>query len=48
MLICASTSVSVAGPSKVMVAPSFSASCSAPFFTACQNWCWKPLETMAM
>ena len=24
------------------------ASSSAPFLTACQNWCWKPLETMAM
>ena len=21
---------------------------SAPDFTACQNWCWKPLDTMAM
>lgn len=44
----ASTSASVAGPSKVIVAPCFSASASAPFFTACQNWCWKPLEMMAM
>ena len=24
------------------------ASSSAPFFTACQNWCWNPLETIGM
>jgi hypothetical protein len=48
MVSCCSTSCSVGGPTKLIVAPSFCASCSAPFFTACQNWCWKPLDTMAM
>src|SRR4051794_39186561 len=41
-------SCSVGGPSKVIFAPSASASSCAPFLTACQNWCWKPLETIAM
>ena len=31
-----------------MRAPSALASSSAPCLTACQNWCWKPLETIAM
>ena len=48
MLICSSTSASVGGPTNVTRAPCFWASSSAPCFTACQNWCWKPLETMAM
>ncbi len=48
IVICASMSCSVAGPSKVMRAPCFFASSSAPCLTACQNWCWKPLEMMAM
>src|SRR6478735_1190962 len=42
-----STSASVGGPSKEICTPSLSASDSAPDLTACQNWCWKPLETMA-
>lgn len=48
MVIWASTPASVAGPSKLLVAPSFAASCSAPFLTACQNRCWKHLDTIAM
>ncbi len=48
MVTWASTSASVAGPSKLIRTPCLAASCSAPCFTACQNWCWKPLETMAM
>src|SRR5690606_15041319 len=44
---CLSTSVSVSGPSNVTSTPSSSAASSAPCFTACQNWCWKPLETSA-
>ena len=31
-----------------MVAPLAAASSVAPFWTACQNWCWEPLDTMAM
>ncbi len=31
-----------------MVAPLAAASSVAPFWTACQNWCCDPLETMAM
>src|SRR3954454_16597307 len=41
-------SCSVGGPSKVIFAPLALASSSAPFLTACQNWCWKPLDTIAM
>src|SRR5665647_3935195 len=48
IVIWFSTSVSVAGPSNVTFAPTLAASSSAPFLTACQNWCWKPLEMMAM
>ncbi len=33
---------------KLTVAPSVAASSSAPFLTACQNWCWKPFETIEM
>ena len=47
MVICSSTSVSAAGPSKVMRTSCRAASSSAPCLTACQNWCWKPFETMA-
>ncbi|MCW2636758.1 MAG: hypothetical protein JWQ99_3125 [Blastococcus sp.] len=45
---CASTSVSDAGPSKVIVTPSSLAFSSAPCLTACQNWCWNPFDTRAM
>src|SRR4051812_14523022 len=48
IVTCCSMSCSVGGPSNVILAPSFWASSSAPFLTACQNWCWKPLETIAM
>ena len=48
IVTCCSMSCSVGGPSKVMRAPSAFASSSAPCLTACQNWCWKPLETIAM
>ena len=48
IVTCCSMSCSVGGPSKVMRAPSALASSSAPCLTACQNWCWKPLETIAM
>ena len=44
MSICLSTIASVSGPSKVILTLSALAACSAPSFTACQNWCWKPLE----
>src|SRR5690606_27446588 len=47
MVTWASTSDSLAGPSKLIRMPCSAASCSAPCLTACQNWCWKPLETMA-
>src|SRR4029453_14783085 len=42
-----STSPSGSGPSNVISTPYSSAACSAPAFTACQNWCWKPFETSA-
>ena len=48
MSICLSTIASVSGPSKVILTLSFFAACSAPSFTACQNWCWKPLEMSGM
>ena len=38
---------SLAGPTKLIVTPSSSAFCSAPFLTACQYWCWKPLDTIS-
>ena len=44
MSICLSTIASVSGPSKVILTLSALACSSAPAFTACQNWCWKPLE----
>ena len=47
MVSCLSTSDSDAGPSYVIVAPSFAASSVAPFWTACQNWCCEPLDTIA-
>ena len=40
------TSDSVGGPSKLTVMFSSAALSSAPGATACQNWCWKPFETM--
>src|SRR6476646_2391614 len=46
--ICLSTWASVSGPSKLTVTPSSAAFPSAPFLTACQNWCWKPLDTIGM
>src|SRR5208337_241590 len=48
MSICLSTIASVSGPSKVILTLSALACSSAPCFTACQNWCWKPLETRGM
>src|SRR5690606_15599646 len=48
MSSCWAISVSAAGPSKVTRTPSSFAFSSAPVFTACQNWCWKPFETRAM
>src|SRR3954471_5647400 len=48
IVTCCSMSCSVGGPSNVMRAPLALASCSAPCLTACQNWCWNPLETIAM
>ena len=47
MVSCFSTSVSVSGPSNVTSTSSSAAASSAPCLTACQNWCWKPLETRA-
>src|SRR3954453_896677 len=41
-------SCSVGGPSHRRRGPLPLASCSAPCLTACQNWCWNPLETIAM
>ena len=46
--ICLSTCVSVSGPSKFTVTPSSVAFDSAPCLTACQNWCWKPFDTIGM
>ncbi|CKS82044.1 Uncharacterised protein [Mycobacterium tuberculosis] len=48
MSICLSTMASVSGPSKVTLTLKSFAACSAPDFTACQNWCWKPLDTSGM
>ena len=48
MSICRSTCASVSGPSKVVVTPNSAAALSAPAFTACQNWCWKPFEMSGM
>src|SRR6478609_5871010 len=48
MVSCLSTSDSVAGPLYVAVTPSLGASSSAPFLTACQNWCCSPFEMIAM
>ena len=45
---CLSTMASVSGPSNVMVTFRSVAACSAPFLTACQNWCWKPFEITGM
>ena len=39
MSICLSTIVSLSGPSKLMRTFRSFAACSAPVFTACQNWC---------
>ena len=48
MSICLSTMASVSGPSKVTLTFKSLPACSAPCFTACQNWCWKPLDTSGM
>ena len=45
---CLSTMASVSGPSKVMSTLKSLAAFSEPAFTACQNWCWKPLEMTGM
>jgi len=45
---CLSTCDSFSGPSKLTFTPSSVALPSAPFLTACQNWCWKPFETIGM
>src|SRR5437867_7137425 len=45
---CLSTCDSFSGPSKVMVTLNCVAAFSAPCFTACQNWCWKPFEIIGM
>ncbi len=46
--ICLSTWDSFSGPSKVILTLYCLAAFSAPSFTACQNWCWKPLEMTGM
>jgi hypothetical protein len=46
--ICLSTCDSLSGPSKVISTLSSAALASAPCLTACQNWCWKPLEMIGM
>ena len=46
--ICRSTWVSLSGPSKVTSTLNSAAALSAPAFTACQNWCWKPLEIIGI
>ena len=46
--ICLSTWASVSGPSKVISTPSSLAAFSAPVLTACQNWCWNPLEMIGI
>src|SRR3954453_11074665 len=48
IVTCCSMSCSVGGPSHVIFAPWALASSSAPCLPACQNWCWNPLETIAM
>ena len=45
---CLSTIASVSGPSKVMSTLNSFAAFSEPAFTACQNWCWNPLEMTGM
>src|ERR671934_935091 len=44
---CLSTCDSFSGPSNVIVTLYCAAAFSAPCFTACQNWCWKPFEIIA-
>src|ERR1700730_14627167 len=46
--ICLSTIDSLSGPSNVMRTLKSVAALSEPALTACQNWCWKPLEMIAM
>src|SRR5439155_14501388 len=43
-----STWDSFSGPSNVMFTLYWTAAFSAPCFTACQNWCWKPFEIIGM
>src|SRR5512136_379073 len=45
---CLSTIASVSGPSNVMSTFRSLAAFCAPNFTACQNWCWNPLEMTGM
>src|SRR2546423_4689848 len=45
---CLSTCDSFSGPWKLMVTLNCSAALSAPCFTACQNWCWKPFEIIGI
>src|SRR5207247_1672458 len=45
---CLSTCDSFSGPWKLIVTLNCVAAFSAPCFTACQNWCWKPFEIIGM